>query len=181
MAIEGATHISELVITNPPGGDNAATADDHLRLIKAVLKTDFASISGAVTATHTELNKLAGYTGAIPELGTVQNWAKQQYFGTTTLTDVSNIAWLAEDAQVAKVTLAGNRTLENPTTLVDGGTYILRIIQDATGSRTLAYGTAYKFPNGVTPILTTTANAIDLLSCISDGTNMFCNMILDLS
>ena len=58
MGLEAATHISDLVITNPTGADDRSTADDHLRLIKSVLKTDFAAISGAVTATHTELNIL---------------------------------------------------------------------------------------------------------------------------
>jgi len=179
MALEGATYIDELVNTNPPGGDNASTIDDHLRLIKAVLLNSFANVSGAVTATDVELELLAGYTGVLPELGTVQSWTKQQYFGEATLTDGANIAWVVEDAQTAKVTLAGNRTLTNPTTIVAGGTSILRILQDATGSRTLAYGSAYKFPGGVTPTLTTAASSTDLLSCYSDGTNMYCIMTLD--
>lgn len=179
MALEAATHIADLVNTNPPGGDFASTLDEHLRLIKNVLKTDI-PFTGAVTATHLELNKLAGYTGAVPELGTVQGWTKQQYFGEATLTDAVNIVWVLDDAQTAKVTLQGNRTLDNPTTMQAGGTYLLRIIQDATGGRTLAYGTAYKFPNGLAPTLTTPANAVDLLSCVSDGTSMFCIATLDL-
>ena len=65
MALETGTHISDLVSTNPTGADAKSTADDHLRLIKTVLKTDFAGISGAVTATHTELNYVDGVTSAI--------------------------------------------------------------------------------------------------------------------
>ncbi|KKM61791.1 hypothetical protein LCGC14_1528190 [marine sediment metagenome] len=42
MGLESATFISELVASNPVGGvDDYATADDHLRLIKAVLKGQF--------------------------------------------------------------------------------------------------------------------------------------------
>ena len=79
------------------------------------------------------------------------------------------------------VTLGGNRTLDNPTNLVAGFTYTFRIVQDATGSRTLAYGTAYKFPGGTAPTLTTTANAIDYLSCSTDGTNLYCVFTGDFS
>jgi len=105
--------------------------------------------------------------------GTVRSYTKQQNFGTTTLSDGANISWDLADNQVSKVTLAGNRTLDNPTNMVDGGTYILRVIQDATGTRTLAYGSAYKFPNGDDPVLSTTAADVDFITFISDGTSMF--------
>jgi hypothetical protein len=60
------------------------------------------------------------------------------------------------------VTLAGNRTLANPTNAKVGERGTISIKQDATGSRTLAYGTAWKRENGA-PTLTTTANATDYL------------------
>lgn len=104
--------------------------------------------------------------------GTVRTYTKQQNFGTTTLTDGANISWDLDDNQVSKVTLAGNRTLDNPTNMVDGGTYILRVIQDATGSRTLAYGSAYRWVGGAAPTLSTGANAVDYITFVSDGTNM---------
>lgn len=44
---------------------------------------------------------------------------------------------------MAKVTLGGSRMLDNPTNMTDGATYILRVIQDGAGSRTLAYGANY--------------------------------------
>ena len=113
------------------------------------------------------------FTAGVNITGTVRAYSKQQNFSTATLTDGANISWNLDDEQVAKVTLAGNRTLDNPTNLVDGGTYILRVIQDATGSRTLSYGTAYKWVGGVAPTLTTTANGIDIISFVSDGTNMY--------
>lgn len=66
MPLESATHISDLNASNPVGlTDTKATLDDHIRLLKSVLKTDFANISGAVTASHTELNYVDGVTSAI--------------------------------------------------------------------------------------------------------------------
>jgi hypothetical protein len=58
MALEVASHIDELVPTNPVAGDPLGQADDHVRLLKTVLQTDFPGISGAMTLTHTQLNLL---------------------------------------------------------------------------------------------------------------------------
>lgn len=92
---------------------------------------------------------------------------------TQTLTDGTNIAWDVDASAIAKVTLGGNRTLSAPTNLRDGGTYVLRVIQDGTGNRTLAYNSVFKWPGGVAPVLSTGANAIDILTFVSDGTNLY--------
>lgn len=60
-------------------------------------------------------------------------------------------------------TLTGNSTLANPSNLAAGMTGVLFITQDGTGSRTLAYGTYWDWPNSGTPALTTTANAVDVI------------------
>jgi hypothetical protein len=65
MALESATYISDLVITNPTGSDAKSTADDHLRLIKTAVKATFPNITGTVTPTHTELNYVAGVTSGL--------------------------------------------------------------------------------------------------------------------
>ena len=101
-----------------------------------------------------------------------QEYTKQLNFNETVLSDGANISWDLNANQVAKVTLAGNRTLDNPTNQKAGSTYILRIIQDGTGSRTLSFGSAYDFPGGTAPVLTAAANAVDVLTFVSDGTNM---------
>jgi hypothetical protein len=62
------------------------------------------------------------------------------------------------------VTLGGNRTLANPSNLTAGQHGVIVITQDGTGSRTLAYGSYFKFPSGTAPTLTTTASAVDVLA-----------------
>ena len=66
MAVESATYISQLVDTNPVVGDPVGEGDDHLRMIKEVLKTNFSGINGsgttAVTSSAAELNLLDGLT-----------------------------------------------------------------------------------------------------------------------
>ena len=61
----------------------------------------------------------------------VDTLTKQIGYGTVTLTDEASIVWNLEDAQVASVTLTANRALANPTNMIDGFTYILRVSQDA--------------------------------------------------
>ena len=108
-------------------------------------------------------------------------WTKQQVFGMTTLTDASSIAWDLDDNQVAQVTLGGNRALANPTNKVAGATYILIVKQDVSSTRTLSYGSDYKFPGGTAPVLTNGASAVDILSFISDGTYLYGSILLDFS
>ena len=57
---------------------------------------------------------------------------------------------------------------------VAGSTYILIVKQDGSGSRTLnTDASAYKFPGGTSPTLSTGANAVDVLTFVSDGTSMY--------
>lgn len=74
------------------------------------------------------------------------------------------------------VTLGGNRTLANPTNAKIGQSGVIRVLQDGTGSRTLAYGSKWKFPGGA-PTLTTTASAIDEIGYyVWDANNILCTI-----
>lgn len=79
------------------------------------------------------------------------------------LTDAATIAVDMSLANNFSVTLGGNRTLGNPTNLTAGQSGVIFLTQDGTGSRTLAYSSFWDFPNAVAPVLTTTANAVDIL------------------
>jgi len=79
------------------------------------------------------------------------------------LTDASTIAVDMSTFLNASVTLGGNRTLGNPSNTKNGQTGVIKIAQDGTGSRTLAYSSNWKFAGGTAPTLTTTASAVDLL------------------
>jgi len=83
-------------------------------------------------------------------------------YSETALTDQATITWNAETQDVAKVTLAGNRTLSSATSGTTGQFISLLIIQDGTGSRTLTWNAAYEFASDTAPTLTTTANLGDL-------------------
>jgi hypothetical protein len=59
--------------------------------------------------------------------------------------------------------MGGNYTLATPANGKDGQSGKIEISQDATGSRTLSFGTNWLFPGGVDPVLSTAANALDVL------------------
>lgn len=90
-----------------------------------------------------------------------------------TLTDGANIALDWATGLNFTVTLAGNRTLDNPSNGEPGTTRLVEVVQDGTGSRTLAFGANYKFPGGSAPTLSTGANAQDVLSIFCRTTTEF--------
>ena len=84
---------------------------------------------------------------------------------TQTLTDSANVSWNVAQGVVASVTLGGNRNIDAPTNL-KVGTLILHIVQDGTGGRTLTWNSKFKWPAGVAPVLSSSANAKDIFSFI---------------
>tara|TARA_Y100000361_G_scaffold34001_1_gene28517 strand:- start:1175 stop:2005 length:831 start_codon:yes stop_codon:yes gene_type:complete len=84
----------------------------------------------------------------------------------TTLTDAATIAIDMDDNNNFKVVLGGNRTLGNPTNVVEGQTGFIEVHQDGTGNRTLGYGSNYRFVGGASgvPTVTTTASAVSVLA-----------------
>jgi len=92
------------------------------------------------------------------------------YNAEATLTDGATIDWAVNAAPVAKVTLAGNRTINAPTGGSAGQFVSLLVIQDATGTRTLTWNAVYEFASDTAPVLTTTANLGDLFVFRYNGT-----------
>ena len=95
-----------------------------------------------------------------------------------TLTDGATINWNTALGRVATVTLGGNRSIAAPTNL-KVGTYILHVIQDVSGNRTLTWNSAFKWTAGVAPPLSTTGSARDVFSFVSDGTNLYGSFLPD--
>ncbi len=103
----------------------------------------------------------------------------QVYAPYNTLTDGATITPDFNDSNNMIVTLAGNRAMANPSNLKDGASYTVIVKQDATGSRTLSFGTAFKWAGGTAPTLSTGANAVDILTFISDGTDLYGSFVGD--
>ena len=103
-------------------------------------------------------------TTTVAGLAVAQSFTKAQRGTPVALTDAATIAVDLSLGNNFTVTLAGNRTLGAPTNVTAGQSGVIVVTQDGTGSRTLAYNTAYKFAGGTAPTLTTTASAVDVLA-----------------
>ena len=119
-------------------------------------------IKGSGTSALTTATAGTDYAG----IDTAQTFTKGQRGEITTLTDGTTITPDMSDSNNFTVTLGGNRTLANPSNLTAGQSGSIFIVQDGTGSRTLAYGTQYDFIGGTAPTLSTGANAVDRIDYV---------------
>jgi hypothetical protein len=93
--------------------------------------------------------------------------------GLFALTDGATITLnLANPERIFSVTLGGNRTLA-VTNAAAGDRFILKLVQDGTGSRTVTWWSTINWPGGSAPTLTTTAEKADYLEFVCTGTNTF--------
>ncbi len=73
------------------------------------------------------------------------------------------------NGQKQKITLTANCTLTFADFTSGVANCVLKIVQDATGSRTVTFPIGVLWEGGTAPTLTTTANAVDILSFYFDG------------
>lgn len=125
--------------------------------------------SNAYTAASTAGNPIVSGGASAPTFEVI---AEQ------TITDGATITFNASNGINQKVTLGGNRTLAISNAIA-GKVYLLRIIQDATGTRTVTWPATFKWAGGTAPTLTTTAAHYDIITFYYDGTNYNANYGLD--
>lgn len=81
MGLETGSTISSFITSNPTSSDPVNQGDDHLRLIKSILKAQFPGAAGngfatAITATEAEINALHGLTNFYFASGTRMPFAQ---------------------------------------------------------------------------------------------------------
>lgn len=124
-----------------------------------------ASGGGAVASVNGRTGAVvlsAAEVGALPQAGGAMGGHLAPM--VVTLADAAAIAVDASLGNDFRVTLGGNRTLAAPSNPADGQSITFEIVQDATGSRTLAWDAAYRFGSGGAPVLSTAAGAVDLVA-----------------
>ena len=87
------------------------------------------------------------------------------YGDITADSDGATVTFNLATSNIHSVTLGGNRTLALSNAAV-GECFILRLLQDGTGSRTVTWFTTIKWAGGSAPTLTTTANKADMLGFV---------------
>ena len=148
-------------LTNAAGGVELA--------VNTVDKKIYTKTAGGTVVELTGLKSsdigvsVQAYDADTAKTDVVQTFSVAQRGAVSALTDGATITPNFALANNFSVTLGGNRTLANPSNLTAGQSGVIVITQDGTGSRTLAYGSYFKFPQGTAPTLTTTAAAVDVL------------------
>ena len=197
MALESTTYIDGLVTTNPTGTDPRSQGDDHIRLVKSTIRSTFPNVSGAMTATHTELNLIDGYTGTtaelnyndVPTLGTVEASKTvtadavgiTKKLKTQEQTEIVNVVGTVSGAtainfalgNVATAVLAsgGSFTISNaPTSGIYGK---FKLILTNGGTVADPWHASVKFAGGTTPTLTTSGVDILTFETIDNGATWF--------
>ena len=150
------------------------SGNEYLKFAKTASAVNEISITNSATGNSPDLSVTGSDTNiglSITTKGTgLIKLNDGAYFPEATLTDGATITWDVSTAQVAKVTLGGNRTLSAPTNSATGQFISLLVIQDGTGSRTLTWNSAYEFASDTAPTLTTTASLGDLFTFRYNGT-----------
>ncbi len=116
--------------------------------------------------------------GTGPKKGIIVNGA------ATTLTSAQGstgggVTINAALSNVQTITLTSNMTGLTLSNMQDGQTINIQITQDATGSRTmtgLTNANGYRWPGGVAGVLSTAANAVDLLCITKIGSVALCTL-----
>ena len=142
----------------------AQTSTDLAASIGLRLPLAGGTLTGILSGTDVYVSALAVGTNDL--LGKDIHIEKSAVADIQALTDGTNISIDFNVGQNFTVTLAGNRTLDNPANCVAGQVGSIFIVQDGTGSRTLAYGGNWDFTAGTAPTLSTDADAIDRLDYI---------------
>ena len=107
-------------------------------------------------------------------------WTKAQRGAVTTLASGTTVTVDFALANNFSLVCGVNLTIGNPSNLVAGQSGSISIAQDGTGGRTVAFASAWKFPAGTAPTLTTTASAKDRIDYVSlDGTTVEAVATLD--
>ena len=197
MALESTTYIDGLVTTNPTGTDPRSQGDDHIRLVKSTIRSTFPNVSGAMTATHTELNLIDGYTGTtaelnyndIPTLGTVEasKTVTADAVGTTTNLKTKKQTEIVNAIGTVSGATAINFALGNVVTavLASGGSFTIsnaptsgvygkfKLILTNGGTVADPWHASVKFAGGTTPTLTTSGIDILTFETIDAGANWY--------
>lgn len=143
--------------------DVAASTGNSVVLSVAAAAGDELNIYAFATFTVANTYTQAQADAKFAQVAANNTFTAAQRGAISALTDGATITPDFAVANNFSVTLGGNRTLANPTNQTAGQSGAITITQDGTGSRTLAYGSNWKFSNGSAPVLTTSANAVDVL------------------
>ena len=176
----------------------ASTATISVGTYSGLINSSTGTFSGAINSTLGTIATLNSTTGTIGNftttltgdltistgsatvgtrvavLNTAQQYSRAHNFAATALTITGGtVPWDLSQNQVATLTVNTTTTMNTPTNPQAGATYVMIVTQSTAGNNTLSFSTAYKFPGGTAPILSTGSAQVDILSFVSNGTVLY--------
>src|SRR5690606_21299790 len=130
MGLEAATHLNDLNVANPTAGDLVQDGDDHIRLLKAVLKTTFPSFTRPFY--HDRVTSTAGdVTVVAANDRSAQNIDATAAARTVTLPDSPSTGF---EVTVSKIDASANAVTiaRAGTNTINGATFYAISSQDGT-------------------------------------------------
>lgn len=145
------------ILTDYNGGITNANISGAAAISTSKISGTAATLSGTETLANKTLTK--------PTI----NGSIQAY---TTDTDGATVTFNMSASNIHTVTLGGSRTLA-VSNVSTGQAFVIILLQDGTGSRTVTWWGSIKWAGAAAPTLTTTASRYDIFSFIYDGTNYY--------
>lgn len=142
--------------------------NDVIDVVNGNLDNTNIGASAAIATT-----KIAGTAATLTGAETLTNKTLTAPIHTlVTATDGATVTFDLDAGSIQTVTLAGNRTLA--VSNADAGkVFILRLVQDGTGSRTVTWFSTIKWAGGSAPTLTTTQDKTDVLGFITTSSGNY--------
>ena len=180
--------------------DGVTASTTELNILDGVTaSTTEINILDGVTASTAEINKLDGVTATTAEINYLDittlgaseaskvltanasgivTFNKAITEQSVALTSGTSVTLDISQGSVFTITLAHNIstfTWSNPATSGDVSAFVLKVTQDGTGSRTIAFPAAVDFAGGTAPTLSTGANDVDVFVffTVDAGTTYF--------
>lgn len=168
------THLADTT-THGTTGDIVGISDTQTLTNKTIN-----TASNTITVVEADISDLQSYLvnmveDTTPELGGELD-AGAHTIGFTQQTFTQPAGVLTGDwrnGNKATITLTANITSSSWTDPTNPCNVLLKVVQDATGSRTVVWPATVKWVGGSAPTLSTAANTIDIVTFYWDGTNYF--------
>jgi acyl-CoA hydrolase len=185
LTVGSSTVNTGTVSTGNVQATNSVSVGSNVLLSASVLSIGNSSANTQANSTAITVGTLSVSNGANfsnTSVSGARMKAYKEYVNSIGSVTASTLTIDTSTANIHDVTLANNITVSFSNLPASGNSYYATLVlrQDATGSRTLTWPAAMKWPNGSAPTLTATASAVDVVAffTVDGGTTLFGSVVM---
>jgi hypothetical protein len=166
-------NVAGLVTNTAAGVLGTAATTGTGNIVRATSPTLVTPVLGDATATSINTGIITATSINVSSDVTAKRY-KLTMPSTTNATATTNIDLGSGNVfTVSMVTNITSLTFTNAAV----GTYLIKFVQDGVGTRDITFPSAWKWAGGVIPSLTNTANKLDIVTLIYDGTTFYATIV----